>query len=66
TARDIFAVSLETADPAKFPEEIKKVLGIDPDPPQCLAGLEDKEEFFSSMDNDYQSFKELILSQDGA
>jgi threonine synthase len=57
---DQVAVSLETAHPAKFPEEIQKILGIDPELPQSLKGLDDKEEQMLSMGNDYQLFKEYL------
>ncbi len=36
-------ISLETAHPAKFPEEINKILGFDPELPPSLEGLEEKE-----------------------
>ena len=54
---DQLFVSLETAHPAKFPEEISSLLGIEPELPPGLLGLEDKEETFGSMKNDYASFK---------
>jgi threonine synthase len=57
---DQLIVSLETAHPAKFPEEIKKILGIDPDLPESLKGLDEKEEFITPMDNDYESFKAFL------
>jgi threonine synthase len=55
-------ISLETAHPAKFPEEITKILGIDPDLPPGLTGIDDKEEFFTGLENDYLKFKEYLLS----
>jgi len=39
-------VSLETAHPAKFPEEIKALLGITPEPPESMKNLMEKEEHF--------------------
>jgi threonine synthase len=53
-------VSLETAHPAKFPEEIEKILGIDPELPQSLQGLDEKEEFITPINNDYESFKAFL------
>jgi threonine synthase len=53
-------VTLETAHPAKFPEEIEKILGIDPDLPESLKGLDDKEEFITPINNDYESFKAFL------
>lgn len=56
------AVSLETAHPAKFPEEIKSILHFDPELPHSLTGLEDKSENFHKMKNDYLSFKNFLTS----
>ena len=53
-------VSLETAHPAKFPEQIIDLLGFDPPLPPSLEGLEGKEEFFDSIENDYQQFKQYL------
>jgi threonine synthase len=55
--RDQLFISLETAHPAKFPEEISRLLGVDPELPPSLQGIEEKEEKFSLMDNDYHAFK---------
>jgi len=57
---DAKIVSLETADPAKFPEKINELLGIDPKIPKSLEGLDEKEEKFDIVDNDYDKIKELI------
>jgi len=54
-------VSLETADPAKFPEKIKKLLGIEPPLPESLSGLDSKKEDFEVLDNDYEKFKKYLL-----
>lgn len=59
---DQVCVSLETAHPAKFPEEINKVLGIEPDLPESLKGLEDKKEEFVLLDNNYEKFKIYLKS----
>jgi threonine synthase len=57
---DPLSVSVETAHPAKFPEEIKALLGIDPDPPQSLAGLESKPETYGRLTTDYEPFRDLL------
>lgn len=57
------AICLETAHPAKFPEEIQKVLNIDPALPPSLEGLDDREESFESIQNDYSHFKEFLVSR---
>lgn len=59
---ETLAVSLETAHPAKFPEEINSILHFDPDLPNSLKGLEDKSENFHKMKNDYVSFKNFLKS----
>lgn len=53
-------VSLETAHPAKFPEHITDILGIEPKLPPSLAGLDDRPEFVTNC-NDYESFREILL-----
>jgi threonine synthase len=62
-SRDQLFVSLETAHPAKFPEEINRLLGFDPDLPPSLQGIEEKEEGFGSMKNDYTAFKGHLLER---
>ncbi len=54
------SVCLETAHPAKFPREIQHILGIDPDLPESMTGLEDKEEQFVRIENNYSIFKKLL------
>ncbi|MFC2117324.1 threonine synthase [Bacteroidota bacterium] len=56
-------ISLETAHPAKFPEEINKILGIDPELPPSLQNIEEKEESYLNMDNNYIDFKNYLLSK---
>lgn len=53
-------ISLETAHPAKFPEEINRLLGFDPELPPSLAGIEDKEESFIKLEKDYHAFKAFL------
>jgi threonine synthase len=54
-------ISLETAHPAKFPEELRQIIKSEPPLPDSLAGLEDKSENYVTMDNDYEMLKEYIL-----
>ncbi|MDD3725735.1 MAG: threonine synthase [Candidatus Ratteibacteria bacterium] len=56
-------VSLETADPAKFPEKIRGLLGIEPPIPPSLAGLDNKKESFEFIGNDYEEFKRYLLNK---
>jgi threonine synthase len=60
--RDQLFVSLETAHPAKFPEEINRLLGFDPELPPSLQGIEEKEECYGRMRNDYKAFKEHLTN----
>ena len=53
-------VSLETADPAKFPEEIVRLTGINPPLPQVMARLDELEEHFEKMDGSYASLKNYL------
>ncbi len=57
---DQLSVSLETAHPAKFPEEIRGILGIEPELPDSLKYLDGKEERYDSIENDYQIFKNYL------
>jgi threonine synthase len=54
------AVSLETAHPAKFPEIIKEMIGIDPELPDCMKKNEGKEEKYTEMENKYEVFKKFL------
>lgn len=56
------AVLLETADPAKFPEQIKRALGIEPRIPKSIAKLSGKKEHFQIIQNDYKDFKSTLIN----
>ncbi len=53
-------ISLETADPAKFPEEIVRATGINPPLPAAMASLDELEEHFQKMNGDYASLKNYL------
>lgn len=57
---DQICISLETAHPAKFPEQILEILSLDPELPLSLEGIEQKEEFFIKMSNDYSEFRDFL------
>jgi threonine synthase len=57
---DQLCISLETAHPAKFPETIREILNIEPDLPESLEGIEEKEESYVTMDNSYDAFKDFL------
>jgi threonine synthase len=54
------SISIETAHPAKFPEEIQRLLGVDPPLPPSLAGLDAKPEHYEHGPNDYGWFKDFL------
>ncbi len=62
-SENILSVVLETAHPAKFPEEINSLLGFDPELPPSLQGIEEKEEQYDSIPTDYKEFKRYLLSK---
>ena len=55
------AVILETANPAKFPEEIEKNMGWSPDVPPAMAAAILQPEDFDRMEADYERFKAYLL-----
>ena len=56
-------VVLETAHPAKFPDEIKRLLGFSPEVPPSLAALDKLPEDFDRMPVDYKQFQKYLLSR---
>jgi threonine synthase len=53
-------ISLETAHPAKFPDELRRIINTDPPLPPALFGLEEKSENYFPMENNYSELKEFI------
>jgi len=60
---DFPAVILETANPAKFPEEIEKMMGWSPDIPAPMEAALKLPEDFDRMDTDYEKFKAYLLAK---
>ena len=54
---------METAHPAKFPEEIQALLGVDPELPPSLQGIEVRKESYGRMTTEYEPFKRLLLER---
>lgn len=54
-------ISLETAHPAKFPDEIRQILNFEPSRPASLVGLEQKPEHHIPMENSYGLLKNFLL-----
>ena len=61
-AVDQLCVSLETAHPAKFPDEIEKITGVIPKLPPSLEGIDNRTEFVSDLPDNYPDFKAWLLS----
>lgn len=57
------AVVSETAHPAKFPEEIEKILGLTPEVPPALAALDALPEDYDRMEVDYAAFRDYLFAR---
>jgi threonine synthase len=57
------AVVLETADPAKFPEEVEKVVGWPPDIPAAMEITNKLPEDYDRMGADYEKFRQYLLEK---
>jgi threonine synthase len=57
------AVILETANPAKFPEEIEKTIGFAPDVPPAMTAAIQLPEEFDRMGADYDKFRSYLLAR---
>ena len=60
---DAPAVIVETANPAKFPEEVEKVVGWPPDVPPAMTAAIQLPEDFDRMGSDYEAFKAYLLKK---
>jgi threonine synthase len=60
---DALAVSLETAHPAKFPDEIIALTNVNPEPPPSLAGIDERPEHYDTIAVDYDAFRDLLLEK---
>lgn len=56
-------ISLSTAHPAKFPDEILKIINIDPPLPASLSGVLEKSELYIPLANDYGMLQDFILKR---
>ncbi|HME51540.1 MAG TPA: threonine synthase [Candidatus Lokiarchaeia archaeon] len=54
-------ITIETADPAKFPVLIQQILGIDPPVPPSLQQMQGKEESYVTLKNLYIAFKDFLI-----
>ncbi|MCS7090666.1 MAG: threonine synthase [Verrucomicrobiota bacterium] len=55
-------ILLETAHPAKFPEEIEQLLGFRPSEPPSLRGLEQLPESYDILEPRYESFRDYLIA----
>lgn len=53
-------VSLETAHSAKFPDEIRELLGINPDLPQSMKDIDERSGEPVHLSNDYGEFQQYL------
>jgi threonine synthase len=60
---DTPVVILETANPAKFPEEVEKVVGWPPDVPDAMTAAIQLPEDFDRMAADYEKFKAYLIAR---
>ena len=59
--KELLCISLETAHPAKFRDEINRILNYSPSVPDSLLKIEGKNEEYISLDNNYDEFKNLLI-----
>jgi len=57
------AAVLETAHPAKFPEEIERILGFSPEVPPALAALDQVPEDYDRLEVDYEAFRDYLVAR---
>jgi threonine synthase len=60
---DVPAAIIETANPAKFPEEIQKMMNWEPDVPANMATALKLPEDFDRMNADYEAFRNYLIQQ---
>ena len=58
---DLPAAVIETAHPAKFPEEIEKTLGFSPEVPPSITAAEKLPENYDRMAADYDKFRAYLV-----
>ena len=60
---DLPATILETANPAKFPEEIERMMGWSPDIPPAMEATNKLPEDFDRMGADYEAFRKYLIEK---
>ncbi len=56
-------VCIETAHPAKFPDEILKAIGVEVDVPLSISRVEGKDEKMDALGVDYLGFREFLVKR---
>lgn len=56
-------VTLETAHPSKFSEELQKILNLTPPDPQSLTGINEMKEKYEIIENEYSLLRDIILKK---
>lgn len=57
---ETLSIATETAHPAKFPEPLREI-GVEPELPESMKGLDEKVPQFVRLSGDYGDFKEFLL-----
>ena len=57
---EALSIATETAHPAKFPEPLREI-GVEPELPESMKGLDEKVPQFIRLSGDYGDFKEFLL-----
>jgi len=55
-------ISLETAHPAKFPDQIRELIHIEPEMPESMKELDKLDEKMVRISNGYEAFKSYLLA----
>ncbi len=54
------SIATETAHPGKFPEALQAI-GVEPELPESMKGLDEKKPSFFELSADYDEFKEFLF-----
>jgi len=60
TKTEPLSIATETAHPGKFPEALRAI-GVEPELPGSMRGLDEKEPVFTELTGDFAEFKEFLL-----
>ncbi len=63
TGAEEASIALETAHPAKFPDEVKRATGVEPPVPPSLASLDEKAERYDTIEVSFDAFKDYLVKR---